>query len=236
MKSIRAGYCWVYELFEHVQNFGTNLPKLHGREEHCSNWLSLSLSFLEWPRMTRNDHSNKFELSIRPHSGVDSAQWDWGITRWPNLTWWPICIWWPIFDPYLVDEKSFSVTLIYLLFTKWPNLTWWPICISDDLFLTLTWLIRNISQWHWSTFTRWPMFYQMTYFWPNDLLLLDNMLNPMTSFWSLFWLQLKIILISIKEYANELINMHICYQIMWNVHYEKRMLYVNTFCCSRHIS
>ncbi len=31
-------------------------------------------------RMTRNDHSNKLELSIRPHSGVDLAQWDWGIS------------------------------------------------------------------------------------------------------------------------------------------------------------
>ncbi len=79
MKSIRAGHCWVHKLFEHVQNFRTDLPKLHGPEERCSNLLSLSLSLLEWPRMTRNDHSNKFELSIRPHSGVDSAQWDWGI-------------------------------------------------------------------------------------------------------------------------------------------------------------
>ncbi len=30
--------------------------------------------------MTKNDHPNKLELSIRPHSGVDSAQWDWGIS------------------------------------------------------------------------------------------------------------------------------------------------------------
>ncbi len=30
-------------------------------------------------RMTRNDHPNKLELSIRPHSAVDSAQWDWSI-------------------------------------------------------------------------------------------------------------------------------------------------------------
>ncbi len=29
--------------------------------------------------MTRNDPLNKLEWSIRPHSGVDSAQWDWGI-------------------------------------------------------------------------------------------------------------------------------------------------------------
>ncbi len=29
--------------------------------------------------MTRNDHLNKLEWSIRPRSGVDSAQWDWGI-------------------------------------------------------------------------------------------------------------------------------------------------------------
>ncbi len=79
MKSIHAGPCWVRKLFEHVQNFRTDLPKLHGREEHCSNWLSLSLSLLEWPGMTRNDHPNKLELSIRLHSGVDSAQWDWGI-------------------------------------------------------------------------------------------------------------------------------------------------------------
>ncbi len=30
--------------------------------------------------MTRNDHSNQLELSIRPCSGVDSGQCDWGIT------------------------------------------------------------------------------------------------------------------------------------------------------------
>ncbi len=79
MKSIRVGHCWVHKLYEHVHKIRTDLPKLHGWEEHCSNWLSLSLSLLEWPGMTRNDHPNKLELSIRPHSGVDSAQWDWGI-------------------------------------------------------------------------------------------------------------------------------------------------------------
>ncbi len=80
MKNIHAGQGWVYEIFEHVQNFRTYLPKLHGWEEHCLNWLSLSL--LEWPGLTRNDHPKKLELSvdIRPHSVVDSAQWDWGIT------------------------------------------------------------------------------------------------------------------------------------------------------------
>ncbi len=83
MKSIRAGHCWVHKLLEHVQNFRTDLPKLHEREEHCSNWLSLSLSLLEWPGMTRNDHPNKLELSIHPHSEVDSAQWDWGISKTP---------------------------------------------------------------------------------------------------------------------------------------------------------
>ncbi len=83
----RAGHFWVHKLFEHVQNFRTNLPKLHRREEHCSNWLSLSLSLLEWPRMTRNDHSNKLELSIRPHSEVDSAQWDLGIMSNGQIIW-----------------------------------------------------------------------------------------------------------------------------------------------------
>ncbi len=29
--------------------------------------------------MTRNDPPNKLEWSISPHSGVDSAQWDWDI-------------------------------------------------------------------------------------------------------------------------------------------------------------
>ncbi len=29
--------------------------------------------------MTRNDHSNQLELSIRPRPGVDLGQWDWGI-------------------------------------------------------------------------------------------------------------------------------------------------------------
>ncbi len=44
-----------------TQNFGTcsnfraGLPKLHGWEEHCSNWLSLSLSLLEWPGMIPPD-------------------------------------------------------------------------------------------------------------------------------------------------------------------------------------
>ncbi len=73
MKSICAGHCWVHELFEHVQKIRTDLPKLHGWEEHCPNWLSLSLSLLEWPGMTRNYHLNKLELAIHPHSGVDSA-------------------------------------------------------------------------------------------------------------------------------------------------------------------
>ncbi len=30
--------------------------------------------------MTRNDTPDKLEWSIRPRSGLDSAQWDWGIT------------------------------------------------------------------------------------------------------------------------------------------------------------
>ncbi len=29
--------------------------------------------------MTRNDTPDKLEWSIRPRSGTDSAQWDWGI-------------------------------------------------------------------------------------------------------------------------------------------------------------
>ncbi len=29
--------------------------------------------------MTRNDTPDRLEWSIRPHSGVDSAEWDWGI-------------------------------------------------------------------------------------------------------------------------------------------------------------
>ncbi len=41
-------------------------------------------------RMTRNDHPNKLELSIRPHSGVDSAQWDWGISTTLSGTKWDI--------------------------------------------------------------------------------------------------------------------------------------------------
>ncbi len=84
MKIIR----WVHKLFEHVQNFRTDLLKLHGREEHRLNWLSLSFSLLEWPGMTRNDHSNKLELSIRPHSGVDSAQWDWGMSWAEQISVW----------------------------------------------------------------------------------------------------------------------------------------------------
>ncbi len=30
--------------------------------------------------MTRNDTPDKLECSIRPRSGTDSAQWDWGIS------------------------------------------------------------------------------------------------------------------------------------------------------------
>ncbi len=75
--------CWVHKHFEHVQKLRTGLPKLHAREESCSNRLSLSLSLslslLEWPRMTMNDHSNQLEWSIRARSGTDSGQWDWGI-------------------------------------------------------------------------------------------------------------------------------------------------------------
>ncbi len=31
--------------------------------------------------MTRNEPLNKLEWSIRPRSGVDSVQWDWGISN-----------------------------------------------------------------------------------------------------------------------------------------------------------
>ncbi len=31
--------------------------------------------------MTRNDTPDKLEWCIHPRSGVDSAQWDWGITN-----------------------------------------------------------------------------------------------------------------------------------------------------------
>ncbi len=36
MKIIRAG---VHKIFEHVQNFCTDLWKLHTWEEYCSNWI-----------------------------------------------------------------------------------------------------------------------------------------------------------------------------------------------------
>ncbi len=72
--------CWVHKPFEHVQKLRTGLPKIHAREECCSNRLSLSLSLLEWPRITRNDLSNQLEWSIRARSGTYSGQWDWGIT------------------------------------------------------------------------------------------------------------------------------------------------------------
>ncbi len=77
--------CWVHKHFEHVQKRRTGLPRLHAPEERCSNRLSLSLSLLEWPGMTRNDHSNQLELSIHPRSWVDSGQWDWGINSHPML-------------------------------------------------------------------------------------------------------------------------------------------------------
>ncbi len=31
--------------------------------------------------MTRNDTPDKLEWSFRPRSGVDLAQWDWGMTK-----------------------------------------------------------------------------------------------------------------------------------------------------------
>ncbi len=30
---------WVHTIFEHIQNFHTDLPKLQAWEKHCSNWL-----------------------------------------------------------------------------------------------------------------------------------------------------------------------------------------------------
>ncbi len=71
---------WVHKFFEHVQNFLTDLLKLHVWEEHCSNWLLLSLSLSEWTRVTRNDPPNKLKWSIHARSVVDSAQWYLGIT------------------------------------------------------------------------------------------------------------------------------------------------------------
>ncbi len=35
--------------------------------------------------MTRNDTPDKLEWSIRPRSGTDSAQWDWGIKESTDL-------------------------------------------------------------------------------------------------------------------------------------------------------
>ncbi len=69
-------------MFEHVQNFRTDLLNLQAREEHCSNWSSLSLSLPKWPGMTKNDHPYKLEWSIRARSAVDGAQWDLGISSW----------------------------------------------------------------------------------------------------------------------------------------------------------
>ncbi len=53
--------CHLYILVmsgEHVQNFRTYLQKVHGWEEHCLNWLSLSLSLIEWPGMITRTDSN----------------------------------------------------------------------------------------------------------------------------------------------------------------------------------
>ncbi len=73
---------WVHEIFEHVQNFHTNLLKLHAWEEHCLNWLSLWLSLPEWPGMIPRTNTNHVEWSIRARPAVDSAQqWDLGITK-----------------------------------------------------------------------------------------------------------------------------------------------------------
>ncbi len=41
--------------------------------------------------MTRNDTPDKLEWSIRPHSGTDSAQWDWGIRNGAKTTMTMIC-------------------------------------------------------------------------------------------------------------------------------------------------
>ncbi len=68
MKIIRAGYTQIF-----------NMKKLHAREEHCSNLLSLSLSFPESPGMILRMNTNHVEWSIRARLAVDSAQWDLGI-------------------------------------------------------------------------------------------------------------------------------------------------------------
>ncbi len=60
------------ESFEHVQNFRAGLPNYYGWEVHY-------LNLQEFARMTRNDPLIEQEWSIRPHSGVDSWQWDLGI-------------------------------------------------------------------------------------------------------------------------------------------------------------
>ncbi len=69
------------QIFDHVQNFCTDLLKLHTREEHCLNGLSLSLSLPEWPGM----NMNHVEWSICARSAVDSAQWDLSITSTNNF-------------------------------------------------------------------------------------------------------------------------------------------------------
>ncbi len=68
---------WEHTSFEHVQNFRAGLPKYHGWEVH---YLNLQV----FARMTRNNPLIEQEQSIRPHSGVDSWQWDLGIRWRPN--------------------------------------------------------------------------------------------------------------------------------------------------------
>ncbi len=99
MKSIRAGHCWVHKRFEHVQNVRTDLPKLHWREEHFSNWLSLSL--LEWPGMITRTNSNCQFVLIREyirHSGTGA------LDKMGDIWWKTIYV-----KPHVSQNKSFNI-------------------------------------------------------------------------------------------------------------------------------
>ncbi len=69
MKLIRADYTTFLNMFK-------NFVLATRMRRTLFEWIVIVIVIA---RMTRNDHSNQLEWSIRARSGTDSGQWDWGI-------------------------------------------------------------------------------------------------------------------------------------------------------------
>ncbi len=114
MNIIRTGYTNVLNMFKTF----TDLQKLHSREEHCSNWLSLSLSLPEWHGMIPWTNTNYVEWSIRARSAVDLAQWDlgiemdWSMTGLPNI--------WFVLTAVHTTSSAIDIKREDLRYINWP--------------------------------------------------------------------------------------------------------------------